>query len=115
MNEPNMLDVVKAGLGVESTGLICGKIERGEPIAAIIFADTGAERDYTYAVRDGLNTILRVHGCPEIVTVTATRGGEPITLEQHCHTTKRMPSKSYGMKSCSQRFKAEPAEKWIAA
>lgn len=106
--------VVKAGLGVESTGLICGMIERGELIDAIIFADTGAERDYTYKVRDGLNTILRVHGYPEIVTVTAQRAGVPITLEHHCLTTKKMPSKSYGLKSCSQRFKAEPAERWIA-
>lgn len=35
------------------------------------------------------------------------------TLEGHSLRTKRMPSKSYGRKSCSVRFKHEPSDKWI--
>ena len=49
------------------------------------------------------------HGMPPITTVkVASR-----TLEEDCLTRKALPSLAYGFKTCSQRFKAEPQNKYV--
>lgn len=103
-----ILRVLKFGGGVESTGAICGYQEREDKPDAIVFADTGGEIPRTYANVDAVDALIQSWGWEPIVRVA-----EKKTLEQHCLDTRRMPSVSYGRKSCSVRFKVEPFERWI--
>jgi hypothetical protein len=105
--------VLKMGGGVETTGLVCGLIERNEPVDAILFADTGCEFPHTMENLDALDRLLAVHGFPTITRVRVMRNGAPLTLEAHSLATKKMPSVSYGRKSCSVKFKIEPSEAWL--
>ena len=61
--------------------MLCGMIEADDRPDAILFADTGGEREYTYRLRDDLNRLLESHGFPTITEVYATLAGKPITLE----------------------------------
>ncbi|MDG9927457.1 MULTISPECIES: hypothetical protein [unclassified Pseudomonas] len=44
--------VVAYGAGTNSTALLVEMVRLGEPVDAILFADTGGERPETYAYRD---------------------------------------------------------------
>ena len=54
---------------------------------------------------------LVAHGYPPVTRVV--KGGRQETLEDYCHRTGMLPSLSYGFKSCSQKFKIEPQEKFV--
>jgi len=102
--------IVSYGGGTNSKALLVGMYERGINPDAILFADTGGERPHTYNDLEAMQVWLEEIGFPLIVTVkVASR-----TLEQDCLTRKALPSVAYGgFKTCSQRFKAEPQEKWL--
>lgn len=98
----------KFGAGVETTGLVCGWHERGIRPDALVMADTGGELDETMENVDAVDALIQSWGWDPIVRVSEAK-----TLEQHSLDTQRMPSVSYGRKSCSIRFKVEPFERWV--
>ena len=49
----------------------------------------------------------------EIVTVQATRRKQPWTIVQDCEKKNLLPALAYGSRSCSQRFKQQPMERYI--
>lgn len=99
------------GAGTNSTAFLIGMVERGEPVDAILFADTGGERPETYAYVEMFSAWLVERGYPAITVVT--KGGRQETLEQSLLRLGSLPSVAYGFKTCSQRFKVEPQDKWL--
>lgn len=103
--------VVAYGAGTNSTALLVEMIRLGEPVDAILFADTGGERPGTYVYRDLFSEWLVEHGYPAIITVH--KGGRQETLEENCLRLSMLPSLAYGRKRCSHRYKIEPQDKWV--
>jgi hypothetical protein len=102
------------GGGTNSVALAVEAVRRGLRIDVALFADTGGEWPETYGYLWGFAGWLERHGIP-VVAVRATLHGVDTTLEEHSARHDRMPSKAYGRKSCSLRFKRDPIEKWIRA
>ena len=101
--------LIAFGAGTDSTGLLVEMVRRGEPAPhAILFANTGGEHPHTYRHVATFSGWLRRHGYPAITTVAAS--GE--ALEANCLRRHALPSIAYGFKTCSQRWKLEPQEKW---
>lgn len=101
--------VCSFGGGVNSTAMLIGMHERGERVDLILFADTGGEKPHTYAHVIEMSEWLVAHGMPQVITVKAPNE----TLEQSVIKLHNLPSIAYGFKTCSQRFKKEPQEKFI--
>ena len=106
--------IVNYGAGTNSTALLVEAVRRGLRVDAALFADTGGEWPETYSYLWSFAGWLDRHEIPLIV-VHAEREGLPYSLEEHSLRLDRMPSVSYGRKSCSLRFKAEVVEKWVRA
>lgn len=110
--------LVSYGGGTNSTAVLCGMIERGEPAPhAILMADTGdwasgkaGEKPHTYEYRDMFSAWLVERGYPSITTIR--KGGTATTLEEDCLLKNTLPAIAFGYKTCSQRYKTEPQEKW---
>jgi hypothetical protein len=106
--------IVAFGGGVDSTAMIIGLIEEKRPIDLILFADTGGERPHTYDHINKFSKWLTDKGYPEIVVVKRVRrDGSLETLEEECHRRKNLPSIAYGFKSCSQKHKIAPQDKYL--
>lgn len=106
---------VSYGFGTNSTAMLCGFKSRDIRPDVILAADTGAEMPHSYEMLKEMNaTTMRWWNVP-ITVVQATRRGEPWTLEDHCLKTRMLPSLAYGKRSCSQKFKHQPMEKWPKA
>lgn len=101
--------VVAFGGGVNSTAMLVEMHKRGIRPDLILFADTGGERPETYAAVQSVSSWCADRGMPPIVTV---REHGP-TLEQDCLTRKALPSIAYGFKTCSQRWKARPQDRYL--
>jgi hypothetical protein len=109
-----MKHIVAFGGGVDSTAMILGLIENKRPIDLILFADTGAERPETYAHIENFSNWLVQHGHPAITIVKRVRrDGSLESLEQECHRRRNLPSIAYGFKSCSQKHKIAPQDKYL--
>lgn len=112
--------VVAYGMGVDSTALLVGFAERGIRPDAILFADTGSEKPETYAYgRDVMPAWLDRVGFPQIQVVTYQpqnfKNWPPYSsLEENCLTNSTLPSLAFGFKSCSQKWKIQPQDKWVA-
>lgn len=108
------LSLVAFGGGTNSTAMLIGMVERGDPAPhAILFADTGGERPETYAHNARFSSWLVAHGYPPVITVQRVNdGGNPITLEGSVKRLRVLPSIAYGWKTCSQKFKIQPQDKW---
>lgn len=105
--------VASFGGGVNSTAMLIGMVERGEPVDLILFADTGGEKPHTYAHVLEFSEWLVAHGMPAIVTVQRTnRAQEPRNLEADCLEGKMLPSIAYGFKACSIKYKRDPQDKF---
>ena len=109
-----MRSFVNYGAGTNSTAVLVEAVRRGLRVDAAVFADTGGEMPETYRYLWQFAEWLRKHDIPLVMT-SARLAGQPITLEEHSLRLHRMPSVSYGRKSCSLRFKAEPVERWLKA
>lgn len=106
--------IVAFGGGVDSTAMIIGMIDRKMPIDLILFADTGGERPHTYEHIRLFSDWLEQQGYPKITIVEKVRrDGSRETLEQECHRRNNLPSIAYGFKSCSQKHKIAPQDKYL--
>lgn len=101
--------VVAYGAGTNSTALLVEMVRLGEPVDAILFADTGGERPGTYAYVAMFSAWLVERGYPAITVVQASGA----TLEEDCLRRAALPALSYGFKTCSLRFKQQPQTKWL--
>jgi len=100
--------VASYGGGTNSTAMLIELAERGENVDLILFADTGGEKPHTYEYIKIFSKWLTDHGMPEITIVKSK-----ITLEEDCLKRGALPSVAYGFKTCSQRWKAQPQEKYV--
>lgn len=108
MSHPPIM--VSYGAGTNSTALLVETVRRGEPVDAILFADTGGERPGTYAYAEMFSAWLVARGYPAIIKIK--KGGIPETLEQNCLRNATLPSLAFGRKACSHKYKIEPQDKW---
>jgi len=102
------MKIVSYGGGTNSTAMLIGLVERKESVDLILFADTGGEKPHTYKYIEMFSEWLQAHGMPEIITVRNTP-----SLEKDCLTRGALPSVAYGFKSCSDRWKARPQNKYL--
>ena len=61
--------VVAYGMGVDSTAVLVEFAGRRHRPGLILFADTGAEKEETYAYMPIMNAFLERHGFPTITVV----------------------------------------------
>jgi hypothetical protein len=112
--------VVAYGAGVDSTAMIVGLQQRGIRPDAVLFADTGGEKQETYEFLPIMDAWLRDHRFPTITVVKNVvkdfKHWPPYqTLEENCLTNGTLPSVAFGfqMKSCSLKWKAAPQHRWM--
>jgi len=103
-----LCSVVAYGGGVNSTAMLVGLWQRGIRPDAILFSDTGGERPETYKFVSEFSAWLEKRNFPKVSILRAPN----MTLEQDVLRRKALPALAYGFKSCSQRFKTEPQEKF---
>lgn len=103
-----MITVASFGGGTDSTAMLIGMWQRGEKVDLVLFADTGGEKPHTMEHIQRFSSWLVDRGMPEITIVRESK-----TLEQDCLTRHALPSIAYGFKTCSQRFKIQPQDKFI--
>jgi len=105
----NMKLVVAYGGGVNSTAMLIEFYNQNITPDLILFADTGGERPDVYAAVARVSDWCAAVGFPRIVTVH-----EPgPTLEEDCLTRNALPALAYGFKSCSDRWKRRPQERYL--
>jgi hypothetical protein len=106
--------IVSYGAGVNSTAMVIEMINRKMPIDAIIFSNTGGELPETYLFIQKFSKWVESKGYPKIVIVKyQTKNGKFLTLEKDILTRKTLPAIAYGYKSCSDKFKIRPFNKWV--
>lgn len=104
--------VVSYGGGTNSTAMLIEFVNRGIVPDLILFADTGGELPSTYEYVDTFSRWLCNHGLPEIVIVK--NDGQYGSLEYECSQKGILPSLAYGFKSCSDKYKRRPQDKFIS-
>jgi hypothetical protein len=107
--------VCSYGGGTNSTAMLIGMVERGERCDLILFADTGGEKPNTYEHIAEFSQWLKAAGMPEIIMV---KGSQPLQivdggLEGELLRRKALPAIAYGFKTCSQKWKAEPIDRYL--
>src|SRR5437588_11939855 len=114
--------VVAYGCGVDSTAMLVGMHRRGPRPDAVLFADTGGEKQETYAFLPVVDGWLRDHGFPAVTVVRNVvkdfKHWPPYhTLEENCLTNGTLPSVAFGfqMHSCALKWKAAPQHRWLKA
>lgn len=110
MSEPV---IVAFGGGVNSTAMLIGLRDLGRRPDLILFADTGGEKPETYAFLEMMDAWLNRTGFPGIVRV-ANDGARP-TLEGDCLARRTLPSLAFGWRTCADRYKRRPQDKYVAA
>lgn len=109
-----MKTILSYGGGTNSTAMLIGMYERGMKPDHILFADTGGEKEGTYHYLTYFNAWLLSRNMPPIEIVKyKTKHGNEISLEQDCLNNQTLPAIAFGWKTCSQKFKILPQEKYI--
>lgn len=108
--------IVAYGLGVDSTAVLVELHKRNIRPDAILFADTGDEKEETYAYLPIINAWLKAVGFPEVTIVRYIpkhfEGLPYQTLGQNCLSNGTLPSLAFGFKSCSLKWKVTPQNQW---
>jgi hypothetical protein len=107
------------GAGLNSTAGLILLAKQGDIPDAILFADTGSEKDATYAYLELFDGWCKANGLPGIKTVVydvdhnrQKNEQKYSTLEEACLVHKCLPSIAYYGRSCSIKWKHTPQEKW---
>lgn len=107
------MNIVSFGGGTNSTAMLIGMYEKSIKADLIMFADTGAEQPHTYNYVVIMNKWLIEHGMPGITIVEYVDcNGDRLMLEQECLNRKTLPAIAFGWKTCSQKYKVGPQEKF---
>jgi hypothetical protein len=101
--------VVSYGGGDNSRAMLIEMQRRGVIPDLIQFADTGGETPDTYENNEIFSAWLVAHGMPEIITVRDERQ----TLESEVLAANTMPSLVFGFRSCSDKYKVRPQERYL--
>ena len=109
-----MLTIISYGGGTDSTACILMMLAKREPPPhAILFADTGSEKPNTYEYVALFSAFIQKYGWPAIQILRRARRDKTWkSLEQDCLDRGYLPSVAYGFKTCSQKFKVQPQDKW---
>lgn len=103
------------GAGVDSTAMLVALHEAELRPAVITFADTGGEKPETLAHVEAMNPILSAWGWPQIAVCRkvplASTGYTD--LYGNCIHNETLPSLSFGLKSCSIKWKTVPQDQYI--
>ena len=107
---------VACGGGTNSAAVLTEFARIGQRVDLITFSDTKGEKPETYDFVATLSEWCVQNGLPPVTTVRAEspnpeRGFEG--LEGMCLRLENLPSKAFGYKSCSQRYKIEPQQKFM--
>jgi hypothetical protein len=107
--------VVSYGGGTNSTAMLLGMYERGLRPALTMFADTGDEKPETYTHLESVQRWINFVGFPPIVVVKAAgpKATQDGSLSATCLRLGTMPSKVFGLSSCSMRWKVEPQQRHL--
>ena len=109
--------MVADGMGVNSTALLILLKRQKKRPHAILMADTGAEKPQTYAYVEVRQQWLQSVGFPPLTIVRYEpkdfKNWPPYhTLDENCFTNGTLPSLAFGFKSCSQKWKISPQNRW---
>lgn len=102
--------IVAYGGGINSTALLIGMKEKEDRPDLILMANTGGEKPETLAFLGQFAAWLRDNNFPELQIVQNT--GMYKTLENNCVQKNMLPSLAYGFKSCSDKYKRRPQDKF---
>ena len=106
--------IVSYGGGTNSTAILVTMVKHQIIPHDIVFADTGGERPETYEHINYMNEWLKSKNFPQIRTLKyKTKHGEELTLEEDCLRNNTIPPIAFGWKTCSQKFKIQPVEKYL--
>lgn len=100
--------VVAFGGGTNSAAMLIEMRKRSVIPDLILFADTGGELPETYDFIDKFSEWLTKNKMPKVEIVKYERE----TLEENCIRKNMLPSLAYGLKSCSQKYKIQPQDKF---
>lgn len=104
------MNIVAYGGGTDSTAMIIECAKRKIRIDYILFADTGGEKPHTYSYIETFSKWCVKNGLPAIITLK--RAGNN-SLEAELIKRKALPSIAYGFKTCSQKYKIQPQDKFL--
>lgn len=108
--------VLSYGGGVNSTALLIGLLERGEPLDLALWADTGGEWDETYSYIEEVTLWAKDRGVDLIRVSNAARVGFPhASLENECINNSTLPSLAFGFRGCSHKWKVQPMDRFLKA
>ena len=118
--------ILSYGGGINSTALLLEWVAQKRPLDLVIFADTGSEMPETYEFIDKyIEPFCKKHKIPfETVYYTASNRvegvkqghweeNERVAIYDYYDYLKSVPSMR--MRSCTEKFKIEPIEKYIKA
>ena len=115
---PNQPVVAAWGMGVDSTALIIEWVARSLPLSVVLTADTGVEREETYAYLPIFQKWMDDHGIEHHVVRYVPKRFKHwppyFTLLENCLTNATLPSISFGRHSCSSKWKIQPQDQWVA-
>lgn len=104
------------GGGTNSLAVLINMVKHQIIPNEILFSDTGGEQPKTYKIIEEVNIWLSEKNFPTIKTLRyKTKNGEELTLEQDCLNNNTVPPIAFGWKTCSQKFKISPVEKYLKA
>ncbi len=105
-HHPHWPLVIAYGAGVDSTAVLVEFANQSIRPDLILFADTGGEKNETYAYLNTINAFLKTIDFPEVVVVKYRPRTAPYhTLEAQCLYTGTLPSIACGGRSCSIKYK----------
>ncbi|MCW2338160.1 hypothetical protein M2337_002393 [Sphingobium sp. B2D3A] len=106
------------GMRVDSTAMIIEWVARGLPLSVVLRADTGTEREETY---DCLPVFQRwmdgrhiEHHVVRYIPKRFKHWPPYYSLLENCLTNATLPSISFRRHSCSQKWKIQPQDQWVA-
>lgn len=101
------------GLGVDSTAIIVGFVQRGIRPDFILFADVGAEKASTYAYLPIIQKYLARHHFPPVTVVRYQPRFSPYTtIEGNMVMNGTLPGATFNRGSCTDKWKIKPQMKW---
>ena len=107
------------GMGLDSTAMLIELVAQGDAPDVVLTADTGAERDETYAFLPIFQRWMDDHGLEHHVVRYAPKRFKHwppyASILENVLTNATLPSISMGRGSCSLKWKVEPQDRWVRA